>query len=596
MKKLSAWLAAALLIPTVVFGQGVYGTNGAGGTGGGAVSSVSGTANQTVVTPTTGATVVSLSPTLVFPGTVTTTSSGIVLPGSSSGSATLVGPATGGGTDTLPQGANNLGAAGIGAILATSPSLTAAQFNNNCPIYTINAASLNVTIPAAGSPLNPNGGCLWISNPSAFTYTITPTGLDNICSAGSCANTPLTVATSTLTLVTSDGAANDFVEPAGAGGSSGFPITLGSTSVASGSTTTTIAGLTLSAPTFTGSVTATGLVTLADLATQATNTVLVNATSGTASPTAQAISGCSTAGDALNWTTNTGFGCAVNGVVNSGTTPDGAYYASSTNAVSDGGSATVTYGGINVTSSTIPANGIYLSAANTLAFAYNSTIGFKLSASNILISKNINSSATGGPEVVDNTSSATVATFVPDNSGSTSGLGGAANVPAMIVSGASIENWSSTGPAILVIPSDAATTDNTLCLNVSGGAEQKGSGTLGTCLGTSSTASAKTSIVMVREGLGTILQLRPKNYFYKKGFGDDGAREQYGFLAEDYAKVLPKLTRFDKSGHPNGVDILGLVPVIVRAIQGIQVEVLVLFVWNILLTGGVGYLFLKRKR
>lgn len=48
---------------------------------------------------------------------------------------------------------------------------------------------------------------------------------------------------------------------------------------------------------------------LSGLATQATNTVVVNATSGTASPTAQSVSSCSAAADALIWTTNTGFGC-----------------------------------------------------------------------------------------------------------------------------------------------------------------------------------------------------------------------------------------------------------------------------------------------
>lgn len=67
--------------------------------------------------------------------------------------------------------------------------------------------------------------------------------------------------------------------------------------------------LTIAAPTITTSFTATGLVTLADLATQATNTVLVNATSGPASPTAQSVSSCSSASSALIWTTNTGFGC-----------------------------------------------------------------------------------------------------------------------------------------------------------------------------------------------------------------------------------------------------------------------------------------------
>ncbi len=49
--------------------------------------------------------------------------------------------------------------------------------------------------------------------------------------------------------------------------------------------------------------------TLAHLATQATNTVAGNATSGTAAPTALAVGTCSTAASALNWTTNTGFGC-----------------------------------------------------------------------------------------------------------------------------------------------------------------------------------------------------------------------------------------------------------------------------------------------
>lgn len=50
-------------------------------------------------------------------------------------------------------------------------------------------------------------------------------------------------------------------------------------------------------------------VALASLATQATNTVLGNATSGSAAPTALAIGSCSTSASALIWTTNTGFSC-----------------------------------------------------------------------------------------------------------------------------------------------------------------------------------------------------------------------------------------------------------------------------------------------
>lgn len=74
--------------------------------------------------------------------------------------------------------------------------------------------------------------------------------------------------------------------------------------------------------TATSSFTATGLVTTADLAIQGANTVLGNATSGSASPTALSVGSCSTSASALMWTTNTGFGCntSVNAVTLGGAT------------------------------------------------------------------------------------------------------------------------------------------------------------------------------------------------------------------------------------------------------------------------------------
>jgi hypothetical protein len=55
--------------------------------------------------------------------------------------------------------------------------------------------------------------------------------------------------------------------------------------------------------------TCTNLVTNAILAQAATNTVKGNATSGTANDTDLTVGTCSTSASALNWTTNTGFGC-----------------------------------------------------------------------------------------------------------------------------------------------------------------------------------------------------------------------------------------------------------------------------------------------
>jgi hypothetical protein len=96
---------------------------------------------------------------------------------------------------------------------------------------------------------------------------------------------------------------------------------------------------------------------LAAFPTQATNTVLGNATSGTAVPTALSVGTCSTASSALIWTTNTGFGCntsitasavAVGGITGLGT---GVATALALNVGSAG--APVTFNGAGGTPSTL---------------------------------------------------------------------------------------------------------------------------------------------------------------------------------------------------------------------------------------------------
>lgn len=88
-------------------------------------------------------------------------------------------------------------------------------------------------------------------------------------------------------------------------------LTLNQLVFGAGSQATAVGDLTGDVTTSGGKATtiAANAVTLAKLATQATNTVLGNATSGTAVPTALTVGTCSTAGSALIWTTNTGFGC-----------------------------------------------------------------------------------------------------------------------------------------------------------------------------------------------------------------------------------------------------------------------------------------------
>ena len=66
----------------------------------------------------------------------------------------------------------------------------------------------------------------------------------------------------------------------------------------------TIMGSTISGVTISG-------ITLASFVPQAANTVVANATAGSASPTAVAVPSCSGAGNALTWTSGTGFGCTT---------------------------------------------------------------------------------------------------------------------------------------------------------------------------------------------------------------------------------------------------------------------------------------------
>lgn len=116
------------------------------------------------------------------------------------------------------------------------------------------------------------------------------------------------------------------------------------------------------------------------------------------------------------------------------------------------------------------------------------------------------------------------------------------------------------------LASDATHTDNTVCVDSSSGLFYKGSGTLGVCLGTSS-ARFKQDIKPSAHGMAEIAALKPVNYRYKSGYGDDGAKQQLGFIAEDVAKTSPSLVGLDADGKPNSVDMLAIVPMLVKAVQ-----------------------------
>lgn len=120
------------------------------------------------------------------------------------------------------------------------------------------------------------------------------------------------------------------------------------------------------------------------------------------------------------------------------------------------------------------------------------------------------------------------------------------------------------------IGTDAAASDTTTCV-LSDGTIVKGSGTLGICLGTSS-VRFKTSIAPLSVGLNEIVALRPVSYRVDVQHGDPN-KTLYGFTAEQGGSVLPALMGRDVNGLPNTFDYLGVVPVMVKAMQEMQKEI-----------------------
>lgn len=122
------------------------------------------------------------------------------------------------------------------------------------------------------------------------------------------------------------------------------------------------------------------------------------------------------------------------------------------------------------------------------------------------------------------------------------------------------------------ITADTALTDTSVCQDTTNHQYYSGSGTLGVCLGTSS-ARYKRDIEPLPVGLAQIMALRPVQYHYIPGRGDNGARLQYGLTAEEVAPSIPTLVALDRDGKPNSVDLLGMVPILIKAVQEQQAEI-----------------------
>ena len=118
---------------------------------------------------------------------------------------------------------------------------------------------------------------------------------------------------------------------------------------------------------------------------------------------------------------------------------------------------------------------------------------------------------------------------------------------------------------------DSGKTSATVCEDTTSHLLYFGSGAAGVCAGTSS-LRFKHDVEPLSAGLSAVLALEPISYKLNADHGDPNAT-LYGFSAEQGGSVLPQLMKRDAQGAPNTFDYLGVVPVLVRAIQEQQAEI-----------------------
>lgn len=148
------------------------------------------------------------------------------------------------------------------------------------------------------------------------------------------------------------------------------------------------------------------------------------------------------------------------------------------------------------------------------------------------------------------------------------------------------------------ITTDATHTDATVCEDTTTHQFYFGSGTLGICLGTSTREAKQNIKPLSANALGQILALKPVSFNYRPGWGYDTKKPFLGFIAEDVEPILPQLVGHDAAGKVHSADYVGMIPVLVRAMQEQQREINELWMAVIVLFAGIcglGGLQFKRR-
>jgi len=84
----------------------------------------------------------------------------------------------------------------------------------------------------------------------------------------------------------------------------------------------------------------------------------------------------------------------------------------------------------------------------------------------------------------------------------------------------------------------------------------------------------KHTIDYIADATDTLRQLRPVTFFYKEEYSSSPERLHYGFIAQEYQKVMPDATYYDETIGKLCIDTYELIALLVRANQQLENRVM----------------------
>ena len=98
-------------------------------------------------------------------------------------------------------------------------------------------------------------------------------------------------------------------------------------------------------------------------------------------------------------------------------------------------------------------------------------------------------------------------------------------------------------------------------------------GSIGGALIGLSDESTKHTVERIEDALAVLRDLKPVTFYYKEEFSMSPERLHHGFIAQDYAKVMPDATYYDEELSKMCIDTSELIGLLVRSVQQLETRI-----------------------